>query len=172
MFFDLNQAVSQKFAKNMGEKLGLAVKSMENVEEAVVDADIISTVTTAEVPIVKGQWLKKGCHINAVGAHTSNSREFDDDAIKRCKIIVDSRVSALREAGEIILPLNKGIITESAIVSEIGDIILGNKRGRISSSEITFFKSVGLAVQDAAAAKIVYEKARKLGVGTQVDLLR
>ena len=85
--------------------------------------------------------------------------------------MVDSRDSALKEAGDLIIPIRNGTISKSAIVAEIGEIILGEKEGRVSHSEITFFKSVGLAVQDAAVAGVVYEKAEKLGVGKEIDLL-
>ncbi len=169
--FDINSQLSEKFAKDMNAKLGLNICSVANTEKAVEDAGILVTVTTSETPVVRGIWLKEGCHINAIGAHTPNTREFDDDAIKKCKIIVDSKISTLKETGDLVIPLKNGIISESSIVAELGEIILGKKKGRTSSNEITIFKSVGLAVQDATVAKIIYEKAKKLGIGKEIELL-
>lgn len=168
--YDINRLISEKFAKRMGEKLKLNVESFENSEKAVKNAEILVTATTSKTPVVMGAWIREGCHINAIGAQGVEMREFDDDVIKNSKIIVDSRSSALKEAGDLAIPLKERLVNPSRI-AEIGEIILGKKEGRSSPVEITFFKSVGLAVQDCIVAKIVYEKSLDQGLGKEIEFL-
>lgn len=117
-----------------------------------------------------GGWVNEGTHINAIGAHTPDSRELDEELIARSKLVVDSIDAALKEAGDVIVPLKQGRVPQNHIYAELGEITSGAKKGRVSEREVTVFKSVGLAVQDAMAAKLVYEKAIKKGVGVDVEL--
>jgi ornithine cyclodeaminase/alanine dehydrogenase-like protein (mu-crystallin family) len=113
--------------------------------------------------------VKPGTHINAIGAFTPTSREIDDETVSTSKIVVDSIDASLAEAGDIIIPLKEGVIQRQDIRAELGEIITGKKPARTSLQEKTLFKSVGLGIQDAAVAKLVFEKAQRVGVGTQVD---
>jgi len=160
----------KKFVEEMGEKLGLKIVSVENPKDTVKDSDIVITATNSKKPVLDGRWLKNGVHINSIGAHTPNTRELDNLTLKKSKIIVDSKNAALKETGDLVIPIRKKIISQKSIYAELGEIVLGRKKGRKFPEEITLFKSVGLAFEDAVVAKIVYEKAVKLGIGKEVKL--
>ncbi len=117
-----------------------------------------------------GRHLKPGVHINAIGSFTAEMQEVDVETIRRALVVVDSRESALAEAGDLVLPIRKGEIPASRIHAELGEILAGRKRGRTSADEITYFKSCGLAVQDAVAAGIALKQALAQGLGTVVEL--
>lgn len=137
-------------------------------QEAVSNADIVSTATTSHTPVFADGDVKPGTHINAAGTHTADGIEIPEATVARARVTVDSRSSTLVESGEIAIPLAKGLIKESDI-AEIGQIVLGKAQGRSSAEQITFFKSVGVAVQDALAGRLAVTNALKLGIGTQVD---
>jgi alanine dehydrogenase len=136
-------------------------------EEAARNADIICTATTSDTPVFPDSALKPGTHINAVGAYTPQAAEVPEQTIARALLVVDSLVSAKAEAGEIAIPLQKGLIHENDI-AELGQLVSGQATGRTSDEQLTVFKSVGLAVQDAFAGQLALDNARKLGLGTQV----
>jgi ornithine cyclodeaminase len=138
--------------------------------EAVEHADIICTATTSTDPVFSADTLKPGTHINAIGAFTPQMQEIGADVVKLARVFVDSRSAALDEAGDLIIPLNKGVISEEHIVGELGQIVLGQVQGRTNDTEVTLFKSVGVAVQDAIAAARALEGARQQDLGTQIDL--
>jgi ornithine cyclodeaminase len=138
--------------------------------EAVRDADIICTTTSSSEPVVFGDWLSPGAHINAVGSSQPTARELDSAAVVRSRLYVDRRESALKESGDILTPLKAGDIGPEHIVGEIGDLLLGRAPGRANDDEITLFKSLGLAVEDLAAASYVYAEAVRRGIGTRVEL--
>jgi alanine dehydrogenase len=140
----------------------------ENPAEVVANSDIIVTATTARTPVFAGQSVKEGTHINAIGSFRPDVREVDDATVTRSRIFVDSYEHALKEAGDLIIPMNSGIVRKEDIKAELGELILGRKKGRERADEITFFKSVGLAVQDIAVAEVVYRKARERDVGLVV----
>jgi len=158
------------FAEEMGEKLGIDIIPVESSRLAVENSDVVVTATTSKTPVFDGKWLREGVHINSIGAHTPDSRELDNKTIKKSKIVVDSKDAALRETGDLIIPMKEGIISKDSIYAELGEIVLGRKKGRTSDREITLFKSVGLAFQDAVVAKLVYEKAKKLNLGREIRL--
>lgn len=138
---------------------------------AVRDADIVCTATTSAAPVFDGANLKPGAHINAIGSFKPEVREIDAATIARAsKIVVDERASALAEAGDLIQAINEGVLRSEDIYAEIGEIAAGIRRGRESESEITFFKSVGNAVQDAAAAALLTARAESLGLGIEIDI--
>lgn len=114
--------------------------------------------------------VREGTHINSVGSHTPNARELDTAIIRRSKIIADSYDACLREAGDIMIPIQEGAIDKSHLSAELGEVITGKKSGRADVREITLFKSNGLAIQDVAAARLVYDKAVQAGIGTSVEL--
>lgn len=136
----------------------LQVAAAEDLPAAVGAADIISTVTASPEPVVFGRWLKPGAHLDLVGAHTPTTRECDDDAVIQARVFVDVRAAALAEAGEIIIPVKDGKISENHVVGDLADLTLGRAVGRQSDEQITLFKSVGHALEDIAAAKLALGK--------------
>lgn len=169
--YDILPRASSSFAREMSQSLGISVEPARNSREAIQEADIVCTASTSTVPVLNGDWLKDGTHINAIGAFTPDTRELDTKTIRKSKIIVDSREAALAEAGDIMIPLKEGEINEKQIHAELGEIITGKKKGREDSEEITVFKSVGLAIQDAAAAWLVYQNAVREKKGLQMELI-
>jgi ornithine cyclodeaminase len=146
------------------------IRPVSDVGEAVKLADIICTATTASTPVFNGRDIKPGTHINAVGSFTPDMQEVDTETILRSLVIVDSRESVLAEAGDLLIPLQNGDIEESHIHAELGEIVAGTKNGRTNPNQITYFKSCGLAVQDAAAAGIALQNALELNSGIIVEL--
>ncbi|MFQ5410143.1 MAG: ornithine cyclodeaminase family protein [Anaerolineales bacterium] len=138
--------------------------------QAVQAADIICAATTSSVPVFDGQDLKPGAHINGVGSFTPEMQEVDVATVRRSLVVVDAREAALAEAGDLIHPINSGDIGEDHIHAELGEIVAGTKPGRTSDDQITYFKSCGVAVQDAVAAGIALAEAERLGLGTTVTL--
>lgn len=142
---------------------------MVTAREAVADADIICTTTAALEPVLMGDWLAAGGHINAVGSSTPFMRELDTEAVVKSRLFVDRRESTLNEAGDFLIPKKKGAIGDDHIQGEIGEILLGQISGRMSPEEITLFKSLGLAVEDVASAHHIYRKAVEKDLGTWVE---
>ena len=138
--------------------------------EEVLAADIICTATSSPTPIFDGTKVREGTHINGIGSHTPKARELDTETIKRSRLVGDSREACFKEAGDIMIPLAEGAIDEGHFYAELGEVIVGEKAGRETDEEITLFKSNGLAIQDAATAKLVYDKAVASGTGTEVQL--
>ena len=156
--------------KNRGAPIPNEIRVVASSEEAVRQADIICTATTSTQPVFDGRMLQPGTHINAVGAYTPQMQEVDAETVRRAKVVIDSRQASLAEAGDLIIPLKQGWITEAHIHGEIGEIVLGHKPGREFDDEITYFKSVGVAIQDIAAARCVLNRASELGLGAEVEL--
>lgn len=147
------------------------LRAASDIASAVREADIISCATTSPKPLFNGDDVKAGTHVNAVGSFTPEARETDSAFIKRCnKIVVDAYSGALAEAGDLIQPMEEGVLTESDLYAELGEITSGKKAGRTSADEITFFKSVGNAVQDAAIAHAILQQAEAMGLGINVEL--
>ena len=134
-------------------------------DELLALSDIIITATTSQTPVFNGDSLRQGTHVNAIGSYKPHVREVDDATIRRARIFVDSYEHALKESGDLIIPLRTGVIGEHDILGELGELVLGRKKGREHQNEITFFKSVGLSVQDIAVAQKVLEKAIRGNVG-------
>jgi alanine dehydrogenase len=152
---------AQKFADQASAGNGIPISAFETVKEAVDGADIICTVTSATEPILQGDWISPGTHINAVGSSVAFARELDTAAVVKSKLFVDRRESTLNEAGDFLFPKKEGAIDDGHIRGEIGDILLDRIGGRASSEEITLFKSLGLAAEDVAAAHYIYQKVLK-----------
>ena len=156
--------------KDMAPQLNCVIEVAHNAETVVRDADLLVTVTTAKEPILKSEWLKPGVHINAVGSHRPDLREIDGATLARATIVVDSREAIMAECGDILLALKEKIIGENTIHAEIGEVLAKTKAARKNTDEITLYKSVGIAIQDVAAANLVYRKALEKGVGTTVEI--
>ena len=167
--YDLSEKAVNTFIKDLGEKLAIEIIQTKNAND-VLQSDIICTATSSPTPIFDGAKVKPGTHINGIGSHTPNARELDTEIVKRSKFIGDSKEACLKEAGDFIIPLNAGDIDESHFYADLGEIVAGDKQAGKSNSEITIFKSNGLAIQDAATAKLVYDKAIEAGVGQNIDL--
>lgn len=170
VIFDAVPVAAEKFAKDMEELLGIEIVVARNSKEAVMDADIICCASISETPVFADQDLPAGVHINAVGSYKPHVQEVPEEMVLRSRLYVDHRESALEETGDLIIPIEKGIMTEKHIVAEIGEVAAGKAVGRISETEITFFKTVGVALQDLAAATVILQRAEDLGVGTMVEL--
>jgi alanine dehydrogenase len=143
---------------------------VDSAATAVTGADIICAATTSATPVFAGDRLKPGAHVNGVGSYTPAMQEVDSETIRRALVIVDSKPAVLAEAGDLIIPLQQGLIDESHIHAELGELVLGLKNGRTASDQITYFKSVGVAVQDASAGHIAYANALTHHLGTVVEL--
>ena len=141
----------------------------DSPRHALEQADIICATTTSHIPVFDDADLPPGAHLNAVGSYTPQTREVPAETVCRATVVVDSRDAAWEEAGDLIQPLEAGLIRRDHIHAELGELVLGRRAGRENATAITFFKSVGLAVQDALAARCALENARRLGLGTEVD---
>ena len=148
---------------------GVDVKACEGAEEAVRGADVVCTVTASSSPVLLGRWLGAGTHVNAVGASRPPSRELDSEAVRMSRLFVDSRVSAGLEADDYLVPLREGAVGPGHILGEIGEVLEGKVRGRTGDSDVTVFKSLGVAAEDLAAALFVYRRAGELGAGTVLE---
>jgi ornithine cyclodeaminase len=158
------------FAAWAGREMEIDVQVAPTAERAVRGADIVCTVTSSRDPVVYGEWLSPGAHVNAVGASQPDSRELDSDAVARARLFADRRESLVNESADYLIPLREGRITEARVAGEIGEILIGTVPGRTDRDEITLFKSLGLAVEDLAAAAHVYARAEREGVGASVAL--
>lgn len=151
-----NSAKMEEFVTGLKSQ-GIHAETVTNLEESARKADLISCATLSKTPIIKGDWIKPGTHLDLIGSHKPHSRETDDDAIRKSSIFVDSREGALHETGELALPIAAGIITAGDVKADIVELVKGIHRGRTSSEEVTLFKSAGLAIEDLAAALLVYK---------------
>lgn len=160
---------AQAFASEMQDKFSFPIEAVNSVQEALKGSDLIVTATTSSEPVLKREWISPGAHINAVGASTPNAREIDSETMASASLYVDRRESTINESGDYLFALQDGAITADHIRAEIGELLIGEKPGRTSPNEITLFKSLGLAVEDVAAANFLYNKANESGFGTWVD---
>jgi ornithine cyclodeaminase/alanine dehydrogenase len=167
--YDPDAEAASRFAREMSRRLDLEVAVASGPSEA-ARADILCTATTSPRPVFDGRQVREGAHVNAIGSHTPEARELDGELIRRARLVGDSREACFRESGDIVLPLREGLIGEGHFHAELGEIVSGRKPGRLSAREITVFKSNGLAIQDAAAASLVYRKALAVGAGASLEL--
>ena len=157
------------FAKMEGARHRITIETSATVREAVAGADIICTVTKARDPILLGEWLAPGAHLNVVGSSIAATAEIDTPAVVKSRFFVDYRESTVNEGGEYLRALEAGAITPEHILGEIGEVANGTKIGRRSASDVTLYKSLGIAPQDLASAHYVLEKARAAGIGQIID---
>lgn len=159
-----------EFAGWARRSAGIEVEIPETAEATVLGADLICTVTSSRQPVVRSEWIGDGAHLNAVGSSIPTAREVDSDTMVRARLVVDRRESALNEAGDFLIPRAEGRITDAHIRGELGEVLLGSVPGRTSPGEVTLFKSLGLAVEDLAAASHVVARAEAAGIGLVVEL--
>ncbi len=160
---------ARSFARRHQPRLGLPIEAVASAKDASLGADLICTTTSSSEPVLLGDWLAPGAHVNAVGACFPASRELDTSAVVRSRLYVDRLESALHEAGDFLIPKQEGAIGDDHIVGELGDVVLGRVAGRASPGEITLFKSLGIAIEDLAAAHHIHRRARAEGKGIAVD---
>ena len=156
---------TRKFCTEQIIRYEMPIEPAETVRAAIDGADVICTVTGSPTPIVLGDWITPGQHINAVGTSFPGVRELDGTAVARSRLFVDLREGALAQAGEFQMARDEGLIDDNHIIGEIGQVALGQVEGRLAPDDITLYKSLGLVVQDLAAAHHIYEKAVTRGVG-------
>ena len=159
---------AQKFASEMQPQFPFLIQAVDSVQGAVSGADVIVTATTAREPVIKREWISPGAHINAVGTFSPKAREIDTETMVAARLFVDRRESALNEAGDYLIAAQEGAIGPDHIRGELGDVLTGGHPGRTSPAEITLFKSLGLGIEDLAAAEHVHRKAGEQGAGTSV----
>ncbi|HEV7682620.1 MAG TPA: ornithine cyclodeaminase family protein [Pyrinomonadaceae bacterium] len=160
---------AENFVEEMRRSFSFPIESASTVQAAVAGADLIVTATNATEPILKREWISPGAHLNLVGASRPNAREVDSSTMAAASVFVDRRESTVNESGDYIFALNEGAIGPDHIRAEIGEVLHGDKPGRTSPHEITLFKSLGLAVEDLAAAEFLYRSAKELNAGTWVE---
>jgi ornithine cyclodeaminase len=156
------------FAKEESQRTGLKVEAVPTAEAAVRDADLICTTTAAQEPIVRGAWLSPGAHINAVGACFASARELDSEAVRRGRLFTDCIESARNESGDFLLACQEGVIGGAHLLGEIGSVLLGRLEGRRSPDDITIYESLGIAVEDLAAAHFLLQRANETNGGIRV----
>jgi ornithine cyclodeaminase/alanine dehydrogenase-like protein (mu-crystallin family) len=161
---------AETFAARESRRFSVPIEVVGTAEQAARGAHIICTLTSSRTPVLHGEWLAPGCHINAVGASQRTARELDAVAVQRSRLFVDRRESAVNESGDYLMALEEGLISADHIVADVGDVLLNRSVGRTSAEEITLFKSLGLAVEDVAAAEHIYRRTRDLPDSPRVHL--
>ena len=169
--YDANQARAEALIAELAGQSPIPadLRLAKSPSQAVVEADVICSATTSTRPVFADTDLKPGVHINGVGSYTPEMQEIPAETVKRAMVVVDSRSACLAEAGDLVKAILQGHITAKYIHAEIGEIVAGRKSGRTHPDQITFFKSVGVAVQDAVAARLAIENAGKSGLGQQIE---
>ncbi len=160
----------EAFAREQSERHDLPVEATDSAEDAVRGADLVLTATSSRSAVLRGAWLEPGTHVTGVGAFRPDWRELDAEAVRRASVFVDSRAGVEAEAGDLIQARNEGAIPPDHVRGEIGEVFAGRIAGRRNQDEITFFKSLGMAVEDAATAQHVYDLARENEVGVEIGL--
>jgi ornithine cyclodeaminase/alanine dehydrogenase-like protein (mu-crystallin family) len=147
-----------------------SIDVVDSASRAIADADVICTATTSKWPVFDGSELQPGTHINAIGSFTPTMQEVDSAMVERSLVVVDSREAVLAETGDLLIPIEEGRISKNHIHAELGEIVNGSRPGRTDPDQITLYKSVGVAVQDAAAAGLALRNAERLGLGQVIEL--
>jgi ornithine cyclodeaminase/alanine dehydrogenase-like protein (mu-crystallin family) len=164
---DRNEALARQISKSFPK---VEAKAVATVDECVEGSDVVVTATTSKTPVFAGSKIREGTHVVAMGAYAPQTRELDSSLVARASIFVDSREAALSEAGDLLIPMREGAIRRNAIKAELSELVTGKKKGRISDSEVTVFKCVGLASEDNGAGWLCYRNAMKLGLGKTMEL--
>lgn len=160
---------AERFAREEEGAAGVAIEVAAGADEAVRGADLVCTTTASKEPVLRGEWLTPGAHVNAVGSCFPTTRELDTGAVRRSRFFTDCRESCLKEAGDFLIPLGEGAFAASHLLGEIGDVFLGRVPGRVSPSNITVYESLGIAVEDLAAAHAIHRRAVNLGEGQWLE---
>jgi ornithine cyclodeaminase/alanine dehydrogenase-like protein (mu-crystallin family) len=170
LVYDKDRKAAENFSRTIFENLQISIHVMATPRDVVIDSDILVTVTTSKVPVFDGHDLKRGAHINAVGAYTPEMRELDDLTVGSSKIVVDTYEGCMAEAGDLIIPMRSGQLSREKIYADLGEIVLEQKPARMRDDEITLFESVGFALEDLVVASLAYRKAKERGIGLEFTL--
>jgi ornithine cyclodeaminase len=165
-----NAAHRDRFVAEMQPQVACPLAACGEAERCVRDADLIVAATSSRTPVVMSAWVNDGAHVTAVGAARPDEREMDPALVARARLYVDSRESAVREAGDVILGVRERAFTEDVICGEIGEVLAGRVEGRRSPGDVTIFKSLGLAIEDLVAAQLAFARAQERNVGRLMDL--
>ena len=165
-----DQGRARTFVETMSNDMGVAVELSRDRRAAVAAADIITCATTSRSPVFDGRDVRPGTHVDAVGAFRPDTREIDTGLVRRAYLVVDTYHGAWEEAGDVLIPLKAGAITKRHVRAELAELVSRRKRGRTSPEQITFFKSVGFALEDTATARLAYDRAVASNIGTEVAL--
>jgi alanine dehydrogenase len=161
---------TDEFGVNAETGARIAISAAARPRDAVAEADIICVVSAATTPVLESGWIRAGTHINAVGAHRPRERELDSGTIKRARVFVDYLPSAMEEAGDVLIPIDEHVIDRTHVLGDLTSLVTNRAPGRVDPKDVTIFKSVGLAIEDIAAAAHAYRRALASGVGTRVPL--
>ena len=167
--FDVSEASVKLMVDQARTRIGVVLKQASNLDE-LYDVDVLCTATTSSEPIIFWEKLRPGLHINAIGSNVPNRRELDPAVLQHSKVFVDRKEQALNESGDLIIPIKNGLFDPENIRGELCDVLTRKILGRTSDSDVTLFKSVGIAIEDVAVARTVYESAVKKGMGKEVAL--
>jgi ornithine cyclodeaminase/alanine dehydrogenase-like protein (mu-crystallin family) len=168
--FSRNPARSKALARKCSRALEVDASAEGTVDRCVEESDVLVTATTSTVPVFDGGKVEEGTHVIAIGAYRPDARELDSALVSNASVFVDSREAALEEAGDLLIPIGEGLLSRDSIKAELSELVLGRKRGRLSDSEVTLFKSVGLASEDNAAGWLAYRRAMRRGIGKWSEL--
>src|SRR5262249_54074202 len=152
-----NQDHARAFAERESVRYERIIEVAPSAKEAVAGAEIICTVTSSKTPVLEGDWITPGAHINAVGSSFPTTPELDSKAVAMSRLFADRAESVLHESGDFLMPLREGVFTESHLLGGLGDLILKRIKGRNAKDDITLFKSLGIAVEDLASAHFLYQ---------------
>lgn len=167
---DIEREKAERLAEDMSKVLAPSLNVAKTPAQALRRADVVCTATTSSTPVFDDADVQPGTHINAIGAYTPQMQEIPPETVLRAKVVVDHHQAALAEAGDLLIPIEQGLMSAEHIYAELGEIITGGRAGRETVDEITLFKSVGVAVQDVAAARAALEAAHGSALGTDVAL--
>src|SRR5579863_6614755 len=169
--YSRNLPACEQFCEKMSHGLKIPMRAVASPREAIEEADIVITATSSSTPVFPGEWLKQGCHINAIGSNWASRRELDLTTLQRCDLIfTDSCEQARWEAGDLIIPAEEGLLDWNS-VHELADLVEGNSPHRQSADQITLYKGLGIALEDIATASLAYRLARERGLGSDLNLL-
>jgi ornithine cyclodeaminase len=168
--FSRTNKTANSFKVALEPEIDAPIDIATSPKDACEDADIIITATASKVPVIRHEWIKPGCHVNAVGSSLPTSREVDTAIVQNSVVIVESMEATMAEAGDILIPLRAGDVGSDVVHAELGEVIAKRKTGRGSNTDITLFKSVGIASQDAAIAQLAYRNAMDQHIGTEIEL--
>ncbi len=160
----------EAFAREMSNRVGVEVRAVSSAQAAVEGADLVVLATASDEPVIRSEWVGEGTHVVSVGACRPYQREMDPHLLARARLVVDSREAALAESGDVVMGIQEGHFTSCHLVGELGAVVAGLVPGRTSVSEVTIFKSLGLAVEDLAAAALAHERAMQRGIGLELTL--
>ncbi len=163
------RANAERFAREAPAPARLKIEVMATAEEAVRGADLVCTVTSAREPILRGAWLAPGAHVNAAGACFATHRELDTDAVRRARLYTDCRESCLNESGDFRIARGEGAFSDKHLLGELGEVLTGKVQGRLSNQDVTVYESLGIAIEDLAAAHAIYQRALATGKGAWVE---